>query len=660
MSIRLILSLLLVFSISSYAQDTKSPDTLSEVVVTGNMRSVYKSASIVPVELYKPAYFQKNPTMNFFESVEMINGVQPQINCNVCNTGDIHINGMEGPYTLILIDGMPIVSGLSTVYGLSAIPNSLIERVELVKGPAAALYGSEAMGGIINIITKSSAHAPKIAVDVLTSGWGEIQTDVSAAKKFGKWNTILGANYYNFQNRVDKNNDNFTDMALQDRISVFNKWELQRKSGKAFSLAGRFVSEERWGGEMNWNKSFLGTDSVYGEYIDTKRWEVLGLYELPTKEDIKIQFSLNQHIQKSMYGNTSYDADQLVAFIQAFWNKEWKKNQQLLLGANYRFTQYDDNTPATIGYVSAAKTHLPGLFVQNETVLNDHSFLLGARLDYNSAHGTVFSPRMGYKYNISPSQQIRFSGGTGYRVVSIFTEDHAALSGARKVEIQEQLKPEQSYNFLAQYSNKFKLNDWLVDMDMNVFYNYFTNKIIADLDTDPEKIIYDNLSGHAINRGVGLNFNVIAPSFWSIQAGVTYMDVFSMENKEKVVQLFAPKWTGNFVVTKTLPRKWVVDLTNKWNGPMRLPIVPNDFRPEYSPWYVLSNLQVKKSWNRFEVYGGVKNIFDFVPKNGILRPFDPFDKTADLDPNGYTFDPTYNYASLQGRRLFLGVKYQLR
>lgn len=111
---------------------------LSEVVVTGTMKEVKRLESPVPVELYNPAFFRKNPTACIFDGLQQVNGVRPQINCNVCNTGDIRINGLPGPYTMVLIDGMPIVSSLSTVYGLSGIPNSLVERIEIVKGPASS------------------------------------------------------------------------------------------------------------------------------------------------------------------------------------------------------------------------------------------------------------------------------------------------------------------------------------------------------------------------------------------------------------------------------------------------------------------------------------------------------------------------------------------
>jgi outer membrane receptor for ferrienterochelin and colicins len=131
--------------------NVRDDNTLDEIVITGTLKPVSRMESPVPVEVYKPVFFQKNPTANIFEALQNVNGVRPQLNCNVCNTGDIHINGLEGPYTLVLIDGMPIVSGLSTVYGLS---NPLLERIEIVKGPL-PLYGSEAVGGLINIITKT-------------------------------------------------------------------------------------------------------------------------------------------------------------------------------------------------------------------------------------------------------------------------------------------------------------------------------------------------------------------------------------------------------------------------------------------------------------------------------------------------------------------------
>ncbi|HRG88927.1 MAG TPA: TonB-dependent receptor plug domain-containing protein, partial [Chitinophagales bacterium] len=196
---------------------------LGEVVVSGTMKEISKTESPIPVEVYTDKLFRKNPSPNIFEAMNMINGVQPQLNCNVCNTGDIHINGMEGPYTMILIDGMPVVSSLSTVYGLMGIPQSMVRRIEVVKGPSSTLYGSEAVAGLVNIITNSPETSPRLKLEQTATSAGEFNTDVAAAFKLKRAQTLLGINYYNFQFRWDINNDNFTDVTLQNRLSVFNK-----------------------------------------------------------------------------------------------------------------------------------------------------------------------------------------------------------------------------------------------------------------------------------------------------------------------------------------------------------------------------------------------------------------------------------------------------
>jgi len=288
---------------------TQTQSYLNEVVVSGTLKQVRRSESPVPVEVYTPAFFKKNPTTSIFDALQNVNSVRPQLNCNVCNTGDIHINGLEGPYTMVLIDGMPIVSSLSTVYGLSAIPNSLVERIEIVKGPASSLYGSEAVGGLINIITKAPATAPKFSVDVFTTSWQEYNIDLGYKIKAGKKATVLtGVNYFNYGNIIDNNRDNFTDVTLQNRISVFQKWNIDRKNNRLFNIAARFFNEDRWGGDVNWNKQFRGGDSIYGESIYTKRWEFLMSYQLPVKEKMMLSFSYNNHDQDSRYGNVSYIA----------------------------------------------------------------------------------------------------------------------------------------------------------------------------------------------------------------------------------------------------------------------------------------------------------------------------------------------------------------
>jgi outer membrane receptor for ferrienterochelin and colicins len=645
-------------------------NSLEEIVISGTLRPVSKSNSPVSVEVYSATFFKKNPTPSIFESFQNVNGVRPQLNCNVCNTGDIHINGLEGPYTFVLIDGMPIVSGLSTVYGLTSIPQALIERVEVVKGPASSLYGSEAVGGIINIITKKTANAPTLATDVSSSSWGEVNTDIGMRyKATDNIEGLLGINYFNFQNRIDNNGDNFTDLTLQNRISLFNKINIKRKSNKVLTIAGRYVYEDRWGGEIDWGKKYRGSDVKYGESIYTNRWETFGTYELPTSENINFQFSANGHFQDSFYGTDAFDAEQLIGFGQFTYNKQIREKHDLLIGMAYRYTYYDDNTFATLdenGIANkAAITHLPGIFIQDEIALNtQNNLLLGARLDYNSIHGRIVSPRVNYKWNsIDKTNIVRVSVGNGFRVANVFTEDHAALTGAREVEFDGELQPETSWNINLNYVKKVILENSFITLDASTFYTYFNNRILPDYETNSNKIIYANLEGHSVSKGISLNTDMTFTNGLSINLGATLMDVSLTENKIKTRQLLTESFSGVWSISYKTNTNITFDYTGNIYGPMRLPLLGDkDPRAEFSPWFSIQNIQLtKKFTNSWEVYGGIKNLLNFTPPaNSINNSENPFDIGIDTEKNPeLAFDPSYVYASNQGIRAFMGIRYTL-
>jgi outer membrane receptor for ferrienterochelin and colicins len=662
-------------------------NNLNEVVVTGTQKSTRRLESPVNVEVYSPTYFKKNPTPNIYEALQNVNGVRPQLNCNVCNTGDIHINGLEGPYTMILIDGMPIVSSLSTVYGLSGIPNSLVERIEIVKGPASSLYGSEAVGGLINIITKKPQNAPVFSADIFTTSWNELNVDLGFKFKISKKTTVLtGINYFNFQNKIDNNNDNFTDMTLQNRISVFQKWNIERKENRLFSLAARFMYEDRWGGDINWNKSFRGGDSIYGESIYTKRYELLGNYQLPTKEKLMLSFSFNSHNQDSRYGTTSYIANQSIGFTQLTWDKTIGKND-LLFGAAVRYNFYDDNTPATATADTLnqtnqpQKTWLPGIFLQDEiSVTKNQKLLLGVRFDNNSIHGNIFTPRIAYKYTINDKNIIRLNAGTGFRVVNLFTEDHAALTGARTVELKGELKPEKSYNVNINYIKKiYTKNGTFIGLDGSAFYTYFNNRIVGDFLTDPNKIIYDNLNGYAVSKGITLNMDITFNNGLKIITGGTFMENTLTQDGVTSQQLLTEKFTGTWAVSYSIKKMHLaIDYTGNIYSPMKLPTLGDlDPRKTTSPWWSIQNIQlVYSKFKNVEIYGGVKNLLNWTPfkENNpfiIAGSKDPFDKNVQFDSNGkviatptnpyaLTFDPNYVYAPTQGARAFLGVRINLK
>jgi outer membrane receptor for ferrienterochelin and colicins len=269
--------------------------------------------------------------------------------------------------------------------------------------------------------------------------------------------------------------------------------------------------------------------------------------------------------------------------------------------------------------------------------------------------------------------------GTGFRVVNIFTEDHAALTGARKVEIEKNLNPEKSYNVNLNFIQKFfSIKGLYMGIDASLFYTYFDNKIIANYEIDPNKIIYSNIDGHAISQGFNMNLDFVLWKGIKIMAGMTYMDVASVENGTKISQILTEKVTGTWSASYKIEKIHLnIDYTGNLYSPMRLPLLGElDPRNEFSPWWSIQNINlVFSGLKNMEIYGGVKNLLNWTPNKGnpfiIARSNDPFDKNVQFDaqgnaiatatnPYGLTFDPAYVYGPNQGIRAYFGLRINLR
>ena len=658
---------------------------LNEVVVSGTLTPVRRSESPIPVEVYSRAFLLADRAPSLFEAMQNVNGVRPQVNCGVCATGDIRVNGLPGPYTLVTIDGMPIVSGLGTVYGLAGIPTAMIERVEVVKGPAGSLYGSESIGGLINVITRDVDRAPRLALDLGGTGLGDVNLDAGVSSRVGRGARVLtSANGYYFDRRVDGNGDGFTDQVLSRRLSVFQKWSIGDGALRGLDLAGRVLAEARWGGQLDFDPARdRGGERRYGEAIDTRRGELLMAYRPAAVPGLTVHGSFTAHRQRSDYGTTGYNADQRIGFAQATMSRKWAAHE-FLFGLAARHTYYDDDTPATAhesGGGGAERVLLPGAFVQDEYRRGRHRLLTGLRYDYDARHGAIWTPRLAYKMPLGEGTNLRLNLGTGFRVVSLFTEDHAALSGARRVVLAEGLRPERSVSLLANVDKRvFGDGGTSWTIEASAWYTRFANQILPDYLSDAAEIRYANLGGHSRNRGASgeLRFR---GTHLGASAGVTFADVAVVEDGRPSRPLLTERWSGvwgadyTFGERRAGPHRWAVNYTASLYGPMLLPTLgARDPRPAASPWWSLQNVQLtyRPRAGAWELYGGVKNLLDFRPRaDAIARSFDPFDRGVTFDaagdpvatpdnPGALVFDPSYVYASNVGRRAFLGARLTLK
>ncbi|MEO1256762.1 MAG: TonB-dependent receptor, partial [Bacteroidota bacterium] len=348
----------------------------------------------------------------------------------------------------------------------------------------------------------------------------------------------------------DENNDGFSDNINMDRISLFSKWDIHRPSGKKFTISGKYFYEDRRNGVQEFltdrnYRELRGSDEIYGESIYTNRLELLGTYEFATSEDIKLDYSLSTHDQDSYYGADFYQASQNIAFGNFIWNKSLG-DHKVTSGITTRYQTYDDNTVATEsnGANKPDNQFIPGIFTQDEWIISGRFTALGGiRIDHYEKHGLMPAPRLNLKFKPSSWTTIRSNFGTGFRIVNLFTEDHAFVTGQREVIIEEELRPEESYNVSLNFNHIYTFGESQGMIDIDAFYTYFTNKITPDYETDGE-IRYANTDGFAVSRGIGINIQQELSFPLSFNVGVNIQEVTETENGETRQIEFAPAWTG--------------------------------------------------------------------------------------------------------------------
>ena len=656
---------------------------LNEIVVTGTLKDEYVTESPVKVNVItakKINSFLPSAGTNITKIVQLINGAQEVIACGVCYTNSISINGLEGPYTSVLMDGIPMYGNLASVYGLNGIPNMIIDRLEIVKGPSSTLYGSEAVAGVINIITKNPKDQPFISLDVQATSHLESYLNMAVTNKIGKTTGYFGVNWDRKNDYDDYNNDGFGDDINLDRISLFNKWNISRKSKKQFIISSRYYFEDRRNGVQeflkNGNyKNLRGSEKIYGESIYTYRFELFGKYEFDFIEDFEVNYSYSKHDQNSYYGSDYYVAKQDIFFTQFTLSKKYNKHD-FLYGLSIKNNLYDDNTIATEKVINgdilnnASNQFIPGLLVQDQFKSSDKISLVGGlRLDHFKDHGLIFAPSFHIKYNPGQWLAFRLNVGTGFRLVNLFAEDHAFVTGQREVKIVEELQPEKSKSLILNTNYIYTGFNGSGNFDIDLFYTYFSNKIIPNYDIQ-KYIIYQNSEGYSYSKGVSGAWNHSFLNGIAFTLNFNHQVVKYTENNNNIKTMFdmehSPRWTAGLNIKFPLNNTWSINTSSNYVGIMQLPEVFDMLnngqiseisRPRKSKPFSLHNVNINgKLSNKNEVYFGILNIFNFRQKESPLVAYN--------DPNynkGFSpfFDTSYTYAPNHGIEVFVGYKFNL-
>ncbi len=653
---------------------------LNEVVITGTLKDEYITESPVKVNVItskKINSFLPSAGANITKIVQLVSGVKEVISCGVCYTNSISINGLEGPYTSILLDGIPMYGNLASVYGLNGIPNMIVDRLEIVKGPSSTLYGSEAVAGVINIITKNPKEQPLLSLDIQAVSHKESFTNLSFTPEIGRSFGYFGINWDRKNNYDDYNNDGFGDDINLDRFSVFNKWNIYRDSAKEFIVSARYYFEDRRNGikdylKNNNYKKIRGDDKIYGESIYTNRFEIFGKYEFAFTDGFELNYSYSKHDQNSYYGSDYYEAKQNIFFSQFTLDRNYGKHD-LLLGLSIKNNLYDDNTIATESEINGviidqeSNQFVPGLLIQDQYKPSKKISLIGGlRIENYNEHGFIYAPSFHIKYNPGQWLSMRLNAGTGFRIVNLFTEDHAFISGQREVKILEDLKPERSKSIIFNTNYIYTGLSGSGNIDLDFFYTHFSNKIIPNY-YNQNFIIYENSDGYAYSKGISgaLNHTFLNGIAFSLSFNHQIVRYIKYNNNIKSLNYMehSPKWSSGLNLKFPINKRWSLNSSSNYTGIMQLPtvyeinnigLISSKPRETKSKPFIIHNININGLLkNKNEIYFGILNVFNFRQKESPLVGYnDPnFDK-------GFSpfFDTSYSYAPNNGRKIFIGYR----
>ena len=659
-----------------------------EVVVSANRNEVSRKVAPVVVNVMGVKLFESVNSTDLAKALNFQSGLRVENNCQNCGFPQVRINGLEGPYSQILINSRPVISALSGVYGLEQIPVNMIDRVEVVRGGGSALFGANAVGGTINIITKDPVNDSFQVSSTMSNMNGKVWEQYMGANAslVSKDNVYGIAVYQSYRNRnpYDADDDGFSELGKLNMNTFGLRAYYRPMKSSRLSIEYHTTNEFRRGGNKFDYEPFETDITEQTKHVINSG----GLnYDLFWKDyEHKISFFASaQHVDRNSYYGAQQDMNAYGKTKDMTWvaGAMYAGNFKKVLFAPAQFTagleyQNDDLHDVMTGYNRdlTQEVRIASAFVQNEWKMDKFSLLAGFRLDdHNLIDNPIFSPRVNMLYKPSDKLQARLTWSTGFRAPQAYDEDlHVTAVGGEGVLIRlaDGLKPEKSNSFSGSI-------DWTANIG-----HFQTNLLIEGFYTSLNDVFYlqnvgaDN-SGNAIQErrngsgaevyGINIDGKIAHGRDASLQVGFTaqrsrykeltyWSEDSSVEGTRNMPR--TPDYYGYFTFTAAPSKNFDFSLSGVYTGRMHVPhFAPTDEIPSDSPYQYIVKDEMVHTPDFFDF--NVKLNYTFVLNEhvklqlngGVQNIFNAFQE--DLD-RGVFRDSGYFYGPTQPRTYFVGIK----
>ena len=657
---------------------TDATHTMDEVVVSATRNETNKKATATIVNVASAKLFDTTGSNNLAESMALQPGLRVENTCGNCGAVQLRINGLDGQYSQILLDSSPIFSSLAGVYGLEQLPVAMIERVEVIRGGGSALFGSNAIGGVVNIITKEPLRNSLQlghTTNIMESGDAEFNTSLNGS--FVSDDRRAGVYLFGMvkdRDAYDRNDDGFTDLTSMLSRTLGFRGYYKTSAHSKLTAEYHNISEFRRGGD---NIDLPPHMAEIAEQVDhninggSLRWN----YFSPNSRHFVNLYTSAQGIGRDSYYGTGKDPNAygetkdftLVAGAQYSYvfEKCLFLPAQFTVGFEYSYNDLNDHSMGFSRTIEQT-VRTAGLYLQNEWQSEKVNFVIGGRLDkHNMMEKVIFSPRANLRYSPHENVGLRVSYSSGYRAPQAFDEDlhiDAVNNQSSIIELDPNLKPEYSHSFSASADLYHNFGTLQANLLIEGFYTMLDDVFaLAKTGENEEGYIIQtryNASGAKV-RGLNAELKLGIPDVFEFQAGYTFQRSHYNEpeewsdNVEAVRRMFrTPDHYAYFTASANLTRKFKASLFGNYTGQMLVQhnagYIEAD-RSELTPSFW--DLGLKLSYNfqltntiGLEINGGVKNFLDSYQN--------------DIDRGAFR-DSVYIFGPMMPRTFFLGVKFTL-
>jgi len=638
--------------------ELKAGNQLDVVTITG--KNDGKSIDLLNpfhIEQIGEGELRKAACCNLSESFETNASVDVSLTDAVSGAKKIQMLGLDGIYSQLQWENIPLVRGLSSSYGLSFTPGTWIQSIQITKGTGSVVNGYESMAGLINLTLKNPSSKEKFYVNTYASSMGRGEINLHGAQELkNNWKTMSFLHLSNNFLEVDRNDDKFRDVPIGPSASFFNRWE---KTGKNYET--RFGVKATFADKKGGQLTSVGDVQTprYGVGLYTNHLELFSKIGLFMKKrrfgSIGLVQQAKYHYLKNTFGNTVYQGTQKKYYFNGIYSDIIKNtNHNYKTGLSFILDDYNQ----TFLDSNFLKTEIvPGAFFEyTYSHLKKFTLVAGVRGDYHNLYGLLFAPRLHAKWNLNPKNALRFSVGRGLRVPNPYSDYTSLMASNRVWVVDSEIKPEDAINAGVTYTQKFQIHDNVSTFSVDYFYTDFFNQLVVDQDINSNEIHLYNSNGKSYSHSFQAELSVSPSKTLELRSAFKYYDVKAEFNGELQQKAFVPRFRALFNLGYTTRnKKWSYDLTANWVGQKRLPsTISNPVehqRPLESEEYWLLNSQLTYKRKRFSVYLGAENILNVMQKNAIISADDPF---------GSYFDATQIWSPISGVNIYAGLHFTIK